>query len=55
MFPRILWKDPAGNSLIMMYHLHSYGDVVKIPGSDLAVDVEVRDDNRRSAYHRRDS
>ncbi len=29
----------------MMYHLHSYGDVVKIPGSDLAVDVEVRDDN----------
>ena len=36
---------PAGNSLVMMYHLHSYGGVVKIPGSDLAVDVEVRDDN----------
>ena len=29
----------------MMYHLHEYGGVVKVPGSDLAVDVEVRDDN----------
>jgi hypothetical protein len=43
--PIFLWKDSGGNSLIMMYHLHSYGDVVKIPGSDLAVDVEVRNDN----------
>ena len=43
--PIFLWKDAAGNSLVMMYHLHEYGGVVKIPGSDLAVDVEVRDDN----------
>ena len=43
--PIFLWKDTGGKSLIMMYHLHSYGDVVKIPGSDLAVDVEVRNDN----------
>jgi hypothetical protein len=43
--PIFLWKDSGGNSLILMYHLHSYGDVVKIPGSDLAVDVEVRNDN----------
>ena len=44
--PRVfLWKDAGGDSLITMYHLHSYGDVVRIPGSDLAVDIEVRDDN----------
>jgi hypothetical protein len=43
--PIFLWKDSAGNSLIMMYHLHDYGGVVTIPGSDLAVAVEVRDDN----------
>ena len=43
--PIFLWKDPAGNSLIMMYHLHRYGGTVRIPGSDLAVDVEVRNDN----------
>ena len=40
-----LWKDPAGRSLIMMYHPRGYGDVVKVPGSDLAVDIEVRGDN----------
>ncbi len=28
-----------------MYHRHRYGGVVKIPGSDLAVSVEVRNDN----------
>ena len=44
--PAFLWKDPAGNSLVMLYHLHSYGGVIRIPGSDLAVDVEVRGDNR---------
>ncbi|HTS62593.1 MAG TPA: DUF5054 domain-containing protein [Candidatus Acidoferrales bacterium] len=43
--PLFLWKDANGNSLVMMYHRHSYGDVVKIPGANLAVDVEVRDDN----------
>ena len=40
-----LWKDPTGASLMMMYHRHSYGGVVQVPGQDLAVDVEVRDDN----------
>lgn len=44
--PIFVWKDPEGRSLLMMYHLHEYGGVVKVPGSDLAVDVEVRDDNR---------
>jgi hypothetical protein len=43
--PIFVWKDPAGHSLTMMYHLHEYGGIVKVPGSDLAVDVEVRDDN----------
>src|SRR5215472_9752832 len=43
--PLFLWKDAAGNSLIVMYHLHRYGGIVKIPGSDLAVDVEVANDN----------
>jgi hypothetical protein len=43
--PAFQWKDPGGNALAMLYHPHSYGDVVKIPGSDLAIDVEVRDDN----------
>jgi len=44
--PAFLWKDAGGNSLVMLYHLHSYGGVIRIPGSDLAVDVEVRGDNR---------
>lgn len=44
--PVFLWKDSAGNSLVMLYHLRGYGGVVRIPGSDLAVDVEVRGDNR---------
>ena len=43
--PIFLWKNPAGESLVVMYHLHKYGGVVKIPGSDLAVDIEVRNDN----------
>jgi hypothetical protein len=40
-----LWKDAGGNSLAVMYHLHRYGGLVKVPESDLAVDVEVRTDN----------
>jgi hypothetical protein len=43
--PIFLWKDSGGHSLVMMYHLHDYGGVVRIPGSDLAVDVEMRGDN----------
>ncbi len=41
-----VWKDLAGNaSLTMLYHQKSYGGVVRIPRSDLAIAVEVRDDN----------
>lgn len=43
--PAFLWKDAAGRSLIMLYHLHEYGGVIRIPGSDLAIDVEMRNDN----------
>ena len=40
-----LWKDPAGKTLSVMYHRHDYGSVLEIPGSGVAVDVEVRGDN----------
>ncbi len=40
-----LWKDAAGKSLVMLYHRHDYGGVVQVPGSDLAIDVQVREDN----------
>jgi Domain of unknown function (DUF5054) len=54
--PLFVWKDAEGNSLIVMYHLHKYGGVVRIPGSDLAVDIEVANDNagphRVDAIHR---
>jgi hypothetical protein len=43
--PVFVWKDPQGAALIVMYHRKEYGGVVIIPGSDLAVAVEVRDDN----------
>jgi Domain of unknown function (DUF5054) len=40
-----IWKDPDGASVVMMYHRLEYGGVVRLPESDLAVAVEVRDDN----------
>jgi hypothetical protein len=40
-----IWKDPDGASVVMMYHRLEYGGVVLLPKSDLAVAVEVRDDN----------
>ena len=42
--PLFVWKEPEGSSVIMMYH-HGYGGVMQVPGSDLAVAVEVRNDN----------
>jgi len=39
-----LWKDPNGSSLIVNYH-HGYGGVVRVPDSDLAIAIVVRDDN----------
>jgi hypothetical protein len=40
-----VWKDSNGASIVMIYHRRAYGGVVRVPGSDLAVAVEVRDDN----------
>lgn len=47
-----LWQDqvPAEStatpsSVVMLYHRMGYGGTVQIPGSDLAIDVEVRGDN----------
>lgn len=40
-----LWKDSAGHTLPVLYHRHDYGSVVPIPGTSLAVAVEVRGDN----------
>jgi hypothetical protein len=40
-----VWKDPAGASITMIYHRLAYGGVVRVPGSDLAIAVEMRDDN----------
>ena len=40
-----VWKDPDGRKLIVMYHRKAYGGIVVVPGSKLAVAVEVRDDN----------
>lgn len=40
-----VWRDPAGASLIVVYHRTNYGGVVRVPDSDLAIAVEVRDDN----------
>ncbi len=40
-----LWKNSSGSSLAMLYHRHDYGSVIEIPGSGVAVDVEVRGDN----------
>jgi hypothetical protein len=42
--PLFLWKNPAGAALAVMYH-HGYGGVVRVPGSDLAIAIVVRDDN----------
>ncbi len=42
--PLFVWKEPEGTSIIMMYH-HGYGGIMQVPGSDLAVALEVRGDN----------
>ncbi len=42
--PLFVWTDLRGASLVVMYH-HEYGAVSRVPGSDLAVAIVVRDDN----------
>ena len=42
--PIFLWKDASGAALPVMYH-GGYGGVANVPGSDLALAIEVRGDN----------
>ncbi len=42
--PLFLWKNAKGQTLPVMYH-SQYGAVTQVPGSDLAIAIEVRDDN----------
>jgi hypothetical protein len=39
-----VWKDTRGKSIVVMYH-HTYGGVVRVPGSDIALSINVRTDN----------
>lgn len=39
------WQDADGHSIVMIYHHREYGGVVTIPGSNIAVSVNVRNDN----------
>jgi uncharacterized protein DUF5054 len=42
--PLFQWQDATGRSLVVMYH-HGYGGILRVPGSDLAIAIVVRDDN----------
>ena len=39
------WRDPAGAEVMVLYHLHDYGSITTVPGGDVAVSVNVRNDN----------
>jgi hypothetical protein len=39
------WKESGGASLVVMYHA-GYGSVARVPGSDLAIAIVVRGDNK---------
>ena len=43
--PLFRWRDPSGKEIVVMYHHHDYGGTVVVPGSDVAVSVQVRGDN----------
>jgi hypothetical protein len=42
--PIFRWQDPAGSSLVVMYH-PGYGGVATVPGSDFAIATVVKDDD----------
>jgi len=42
--PLFLWRDTDGPELTVMYH-KDYGGTLELPGSDVAVAIEVKDDN----------
>ena len=44
----MVWKAPDGSSLAVLYHKQGYGSTIRVPGSDLAVSVNVRGDHSGS-------
>ncbi len=42
--PLFVWKNPAGDELIVNFH-NGYGAITRVPGSDLAIVINVRGDN----------
>ncbi|HVO96828.1 MAG TPA: DUF5054 domain-containing protein [Bryobacteraceae bacterium] len=40
-----VWKDSSGATLTVMYQHKGYGGVVLVPGSDVAIAIEMADDN----------
>ncbi|MGI8744202.1 MAG: DUF5054 domain-containing protein [Bryobacteraceae bacterium] len=41
-----VWKDPDGAALTMLYSRRTYGGIIEIPSSDLAISIAMRGDNR---------
>jgi hypothetical protein len=39
------WRDPEGAEIMVLYHPLGYGSTVAIPGTDIAVSIQVRGDN----------
>ena len=39
------WRDPEGAEIMVLYHPFGYGSTVAIPGTDMAVSIQVRGDN----------
>jgi hypothetical protein len=39
------WRDPEGAEIMLLYHPLDYGSTVAIPGTDIAVSIQVRGDN----------
>jgi hypothetical protein len=45
-FPYLFnWRDPQGAELMVLYHPLGYGSTVAIPGTRVAVSIQVRQDN----------
>jgi hypothetical protein len=39
------WRDPEGAEIMVLYHPLDYGSTIAIPGTDVAVSIQVRGDN----------
>jgi len=52
-FPYLFnWRNPQGAEIMVLYHPLGYGSTEAIPGTDVAVSIQVRQDN--SGPHTRD-